>query len=197
MRPAHLSPSQFHRVMTSGRKKDELFGKTAYSYAEEIVQRMMGVQMDQYISYEMQWGIEHEPLAVEAYESAKLVSVTSRNPQVRVTHPNHDFISGETDGLVGDDGMIEVKCPNEANHFKNLLSGEQIAQYMYQIQGYMWLTERKWCDFVSFNPNYPNKYELSINRVVRDDDIISELEERCVQFWNEIVLPLKQKVNQL
>ena len=196
-RPAEISPSQFHRVMTSGRRKDELFGKTAISYAEEIVQRMIGVEIDQYVSYEMQWGIDHEPMAIEAYEISRMVSVSARNPQVRITHHEHDFISGEPDGLVGDSGLVETKCPNEANHFKNLLNGEQISQYMYQIQGYMWLTERDWCDFVSFHPNYPERYQLSVNRVVRDDDIISELEERCVQFWNEIVLPLKEKVDQL
>ena len=145
----------------------------------------------------MQWGIDHEPMAVEAYESAKVCSVTARNPQVRITHPEYEFISGEPDGLVGEDGLIEAKCPNEANHFKNLLNGEQIAQYMYQIQGYMWLTERSWCDFVSFDPRYPKKYQLSVNRVVRDDKIISELEERCVMFWNEIVLPIKEQVDKL
>ena len=183
--------------MTSSRKKDELFGKTAISYAEEVVQRLMGVQMDQYVSYEMQWGIDHEPMAVEAYESAKVCSVTARNPQVRIRHPKYEFISGEPDGLVGEHGLIEVKSPNEANHFKNLLNGEQIAQYIYQIQGYLWLTDRSWCDFVSFNPNYPEKYQLSINRVMRDDDIILELEERCVMFWNEIVLPIKEQVDKL
>jgi hypothetical protein len=61
----------------------------------------------------------------------------------------------------------------------------------------MWLTDRKWCDFVSYNPNYPERYQLSVNRVVRDDETIAELEERCVSFWNEIVLPLMEKVEQL
>lgn len=197
MRPAHLSPSQFSKIMTNGRGKDELFGKTAYSYAEEVVQRLMGVHIPDYVSQAMQDGIDREPLAVEAYQLHKAVDVDARDPQIRITHPDYDYISGEPDGLVGDNGLIEVKCPNESNHFKNLLNGEQISQYMYQIQGYMWLTEREWCDFVSYQPNYPEKYQLSINRVVRDDDIISELEQRCVQFWNELVLPLKEKVEQL
>ena len=184
-------------MMAKGRGKNELFGKTAYSYAEEVVQRMIGVKIDQYVSYEMQWGIDNEPLAVEAYERVKICSVTARNPQVRITHPDYDFISGEPDGLVGEDGLIECKCPNEANHFKNLVSGEQIAQYMYQIQGYIWLTGRQWCDFVSFSPNYPERYQLSVNRVVRDDEMIAKLEERCVQFWDEIVLPIKEQVERL
>ena len=63
-RPAGISPSQFHRVMAKGRGSE--FGKTAESYAEEIVQRQIGVRIDQYVSYEMQWGIDHEPMAIEA-----------------------------------------------------------------------------------------------------------------------------------
>lgn len=183
--------------MASGRSKSDKWGKTAQSYAEEVVMRIMGVQIDNYVSQAMMDGIEREPLAVDAYEREKVVDVAARNPQIRIYHPEYDFISGEPDGLVGDDGMIEVKSPNEANHFKNLVNGEQIAQYMYQIQGYMWLAERDWCDFVSFNPNYPEKYQISINRVVRDDDIITELSQRCVEFWHELVLPLKEQVNKL
>lgn len=193
-RPAHLSPSQFHKVMTSGRKKDEKFGKTAESYAEEIVQRMMGVQIQGYVSYEMQWGIDNEPLAIDLYEKETMIEVTAKE---RLVHPEYDFISGEPDGFIGLDGLIEVKCPNEANHFKNLLNGEQLTQYQWQIQGYLWLTERSWCDFVSYSPLYPEKYMLSVNRVVRDDDMISELETRCVEFWNELVLPIYEKVNKL
>lgn len=195
-RPAHLSPSQFHRVMASGRGK-EMFGKTAQSYAEELVQRMMGVEVDQYVSQAMQDGIDREPFAVGLYEKAKMVFVDGRDPRVRKIHDTHDFISGETDGLVGETGCIEIKSPNEANHFKNLLDGKQINQYKYQIQGYMWLYNREWCDFVSYNPHYPERYQLSINRVVRDDKIISDLNERCVSFWNDIVLPLKQQIDKL
>ena len=196
-RPNGISPSQFHKVMTGSRKKGVTFGKTAQSYAEEIVQRLMGVKIEQYVSQAMLDGIEREPMAVEAYEREKLVDVKARDPQVRIVHPKYNYISGEPDGLVGDEGLIEVKSPNEANHFKNLLNGEQITQYRYQIQGYMWLSDRQWCDFCSFNPNYPKKYQISIDRVIRDDDMISELEERCVEFWNELVIPLKQKVEQL
>ena len=183
--------------MSNGRGKGVTFGKTAESYAEEIVQRLMGVKIEQYVSQAMLDGIEREPMAVEAYEREKLVDVKARDPQVRIVHPKYNYISGEPDGLVGDEGLIEVKSPNESNHFKNLLNGDQITQYRYQIQGYMWLADRQWCDFVSYNPNYPKKYQISIDRVIRDDDMISELKERCVKFWNELVIPLKEKVEQL
>lgn len=196
-RPVGLSPSQFHKVMSNGRGKNETFGKTAVSYAEEIVQKMMGVEIPEFFNQAMQDGIDREPLAVKAYERERLVEVSARDPQVRIFHPEYEYISGEPDGLVGDDGIIEVKSPNEANHFKNLVNGEQITQYRYQIQGYMWLADRKWADFVSYNPNYPEKYQLSVNRVVRDDEMITQLEERCVQFWETLVQPLKQTIENL
>jgi len=195
MRPAGISPSQFSKIMTSGRRKDELFGKTALSYADEVVCRIMGFPVDDYTNEAMQYGIDNEPYAVEAYQIEKMVEVDYTKE--RITHPKYEYISGEPDGLVGNDGLIEVKCPNPTNHFKNLLSGEQISQYMYQIQGYMWLTERQWCDFISFRPDYPEKYRISINRVVRDQDMINELEERCVIFWNDIVQPKVKEVENL
>lgn len=225
-RPATLSPSGFAKILTAygltdhqqadyeklmkrtkpltDNMKDKVakyeetlshpFSQTAISYAEEVVQRLIGVEPDNYVSFDMQRGIELEPHAVAKYEAVKMVDVYGKE---RYYHHEYDFISGEPDGLVGEDGIIEVKCPNSANHFKNLLEGQQIEQYKWQIQGYMWLLDREWCDFCSYNPDYPDKYELSINRVVRDDKMIAELESRCVEFWNDIVLPLKKRVEAL
>lgn len=183
-----LSPSQFHRVMTKGRGSK--FGKTAESYAEEIVLQMMGVELDDYTNYAMQWGIDNEPFAIEAYERKTLTMVEQKK---RITHSEHKFITGEPDGLVGKHGIIEVKCPNSANHFKNLETGEQIDNYKYQIQGYLWLTGRKWCDFISYDPRFPEKYQLAIHRVERDDEMIDELSARCLDFWKELIEPLLKK----
>lgn len=193
-RPSTISPSGFAKLMTKGRGKDAEFGQTAISYAEEIVQLMMGVQPENFVSYDMQRGIDTEPLVVAKYEQTKMVEVYGKE---RYYHPKYEFISGEPDGLVGKDGIIEVKCPNQNNHFKNLLEGAQISDYKWQIQGYMWLLDRKWVDFCSFNQDYPEKYQLSINRVLRDDAMIAELSERCVKFWHEIVEPIHEKVKQL
>ena len=192
MRPAHLSPSQFHRMMSSGRRKDEKFGKTAESYAEEVVQRLIGYIPDQIMTPAMQWGIDNEPLAVEAYEREKFAEVTGR--KTRLVHPLLDYVSGEPDGLVGEDGIIEIKCPNASNHFKNIRSGSQIEDYKWQIQGYMWLTDRKWCDFVSFHPLQPEEFRLSINRVVRDEEMINDIAGRCSEFWDELVMPIYEEV---
>lgn len=190
MRPANITPSGFKKVCTGGRGGAK-FGKTAESYAEEIVQHMMGVEIDEYVSSAMEWGIENEPFAIEMYESETVSIVQEKE---RLQHPEYDFISGEPDGLVGDEGIIEVKCPNSSNHFKNLRNGEQIDQYIYQMQGYMWITGREWCDFVSYDPRYPEKFQLYIERIGRDQEMIDELEERCVEFWNELVIPIKEEM---
>ena len=193
MRYATISPSRFSDMMAKG--KGSKFGKTAESYAEDIVQLMIGYIPDEYISPAMQWGIDNEPLAVTAYEREKFVEVHGRKN--RITHSELEYVSGEPDGLVGNDGIIEIKCPNGSNHFKNLRSGEQVSQYRWQIQGYLWLTDRKWCDFVSFHPLQRSEYQLSINRVVRDQDMIDELEARCVEFWHDLVLPIYEEMTNL
>lgn len=184
-RPATLSPSQFSKVMSNGRGKDS-FGKTAETYALEVARRYCGLPIDDFSNYAMQRGVELEPVARLAYEASEMVEVYGKE---RVFHPEYDFISGEPDGLVGKNGIIEIKCPNSDNHFDNILSSSQLEIYKYQIQGYMWLTGRSWCDFVSFHPDYPKKHRLSIYKVERDDDMIAELEDRCVRFWDELVEP--------
>jgi len=225
-RPPTLSPSGFSKIMTAygltdnqqaeydklmnrekaltDNMKDKVakfeetladpFSQTAKSYAEEIVQMMIGVTPDDFMSYDMQRGIELEPLALRAYEKVTMTEVYGKK---RYYHPKHDFISGEPDSLVAKDGIVEVKSPNQNNHFKNLIEGYQIEQYKWQIQGYMWLLDRAWVDFCSYNPDYPEKYELSINRVVRDEDMITELETRCIEFWETVVIPLKNRVETL
>lgn len=193
MRPAHISPSQFHKVMTNGRGKDS-FGKTAETYAWELARRHCGFPIDQYTSYDMQRGIDLEPDAVREYERKNMVEVYGKERKV---HPKYDFISGETDGLVGKDGMIEVKSPNASNHFDNLMDGKQLNDYKWQIQGYLWIENRKWCDFVSFNPDYPDGFKLAVYMVDRDDEMIAELESRCVRFWDELVLPKIEQIENL
>lgn len=185
-RPATISPSQFKRLMAV-----KGLGDGARTYANEIVQLLLGVDVDSYTSKEMQWGIDNEPFAIVRYEVERFQEVQTKS---RVYHPEYDFISGEPDGLVGDDGIIEIKCPNSTNHLKNLQNGFQKDYYKYQIQGYLWLLDRQWCDFISFDPRYPRELQISIHHVERDQSIIDLLEVRCLQFWNEMVLPLLEEV---
>jgi len=190
-RPPTISPSQMKRLMAA-----KGLGAGAETYALELVHQKLGVPKDDYTTFEMQWGKDNEPFAVEIYEKTKFKEVTHRNE--RLFHPEYDFISGETDGLVGTDGIVEVKCPNSANHVKNLLYGYQVEEYKYQIQGYLWIFGRNWCDFISFDPRFPkDAHKISVHYVERDQAIIDLMEERCLEFWNELVLPKMELVDAL
>lgn len=166
-------------------------GKGAETYADELVCQAIGVAEDDYTSYDMERGIMLEPLAIETYEAEKLVSVKQKQ---RRTHPKYRFISGEADGVVGDRGGIEVKCPNSKNHLQNIIDAAQIAKYEYQMQGYMWIYDLNWMDFVSYDPRFPVEHEISIHRVWRDQDTIDLLEDRCVEFWKDYFRPRLRSV---
>lgn len=85
-----------------------------------------------------------------------------------------NFIGGTPDGYIGDDGIIEVKCPwDGGNHIQAILTGEIYnSDYVYQIQGYLWMTGRKWCDFITYDPDIIEALQINIIRVERDDLII-------------------------
>lgn len=103
-----------------------------------------------------------------------------------------DFIGGSPDGFVGDDGLIEVKCPfNGGNHLKSLLTNEIYnTDYLYQMQGYLWVTGRKWCDFVTYDPDLIDGLQLNIIRVQRDEELIEAIKlimEEVKEKLNEII----------
>ena len=178
-----ISPSRFKAMMTKGRGKEE-FGATFYSLAETIAMEAIGVEIPDFTSFEMQHGIDNEPLAISAYE--KRFEVVVLPCFERIVHPLHPFITGEPDGLVSDSGGVEIKCPNPANHMKNLLRFEQLPEYIYQIQGYMWLTDRDWWDFASFDPRFPEPLQLAVKRIDRDNALIAEMEQRALKLYEEV-----------
>jgi hypothetical protein len=90
------------------------------------------------------------------------------------------------DGLVGEDGLIEIKAPNTANHIDYLLANAPPPQYVKQMQWQMACTGRLWCDFVSYDPRLPEELQLFVVRLHRDDAMIAEMETAVVAF-NESV----------
>jgi len=182
----HITPSRFKDVLTGSRGGDK-FGKTAKGYAKEIVLDIFGFDIPDESYRATEWGELNEWGAIEEYEERNLIEIHSRF--TRQTHPDYPFISGEPDGLVGEDGMIEVKCPwNSINQLNNALYGAQIDQYKWQLQGYLWITGREWVDFISYDPRSVryDSLRLAVHRVERNQDEIDKLESRCLEFW-EIV----------
>jgi predicted phage-related endonuclease len=179
-----ISGSRFKAMMTSGRKKDQVFGATALTLAKRIAFERAGyiLEEDNYVSAAMQWGIDHEDEAIQALEEAELLDVHSQ--QVWQQHPDFENVGVTPDGLIGEDAVLEVKCPNTDNHIDNILFGSQIELYKYQLQGSLWVTGRKRCYFVSYDPRV--KVRLAVHQVERDDDLIAEMQGRYLHFEAEI-----------
>ena len=170
--------------------------KTGYSTSREnymaqlVCERLTGTVAESFTNAAMQWGTDNEPLARAAYEAYADVLV---DEVAMITHPRIEQAGASPDGLVGDDGLVEIKCPNTATHIDTLLTQTVPGKYVTQMQWQMACTGRQWCDFVSFDPRMPKELQLFIKRVNRDDEQIAMLEKEVLSFLEE----LDEKVNKL
>lgn len=156
-----------------------------------LAERLTGEPTETFVSREMQWGIDNEPSAIACYENETGVFVVGCG---LIDHPAISMSGASPDGLVGDDGLIEIKCPNTTTHINTLLTGEVPSEYLPQVMWQMACTGRSWCDFVSFDPRMPINLQIKIIRVERDDKAIGELEQEVIkanQILNEKILELK------
>lgn len=163
--------------------------------AQLICERLTGLPQESFTNAAMQRGTDQEPIARAEYEALQGVFVDEMG---FAAHPTIESSGASPDGLIGSDGLIEIKCPNTATHIETLLSGEPDAKYIKQMQWQMSCTGRAWCDFVSFDPRMPEKLRLYVKRVQRDDSLIAELEEEVRKFLAELedkVIKLKGLTN--
>jgi putative phage-type endonuclease len=151
--------------------------------AELVCERLTGRSGDFYQNAAMVWGTETEPMARSAYEahSGNLVTETGL-----VLHSSISDAGASPDGLIDEDGLVEIKCPNTATHIDTLLDEKVPSKYVTQIMWQMACTGRKWCDFVSYDPRMPEHMQIFVKRVERDDDIIIELEREVEKFLSEL-----------
>jgi len=160
------------------------WGASRANYAAQLVaERLTGEPTEGFTNAAMQWGIEHEGEARTAYEFIRDADVAAVG---FVPHPTIPMSGASPDGLVGDDGLVEIKCPNTATHIDTLLNPEVDSKYVLQMQWQMACTGRKWCDFASFDPRLPAAMQLVVIRINRDDVKIAELEKQAVEFLAEI-----------
>jgi len=151
--------------------------------AELICERLTGAAAERFTNAAMAWGTEREPEARELYEFQHDAEVT----QVGfVAHPRIAMTGASPDGLVGDDGMVEIKCPNTATHLETLEGQAVPGKYVTQMLWQMACTGRAWCDFVSFDPRLPAHMRLFVKRVHRDEARIVELEAEVGDFLSEL-----------
>lgn len=154
--------------------------------ADLVAERLTGVPTPRFVSKEMLWGIETEPQAKAAYAWF----YAPVEPAGFVVHPEIPMSGASPDGLVGTDGLIEVKCPNTATHIEFLLTDEVDLKYRKQMAWQLLCTRRAWCDFASFDPRMPMELQLRVRRFslyeLLADKQIGDLEAQALQFLAEL-----------
>lgn len=184
--------------VTASKAADVMSSITTAGYrnylADLVVERLTGNKTESFTNAAMQWGVDQEPLARAEYE----VKTGNFVDQIAfVEHPTIADFGCSPDGLVEDDGLIEIKCPNTATHIDYVMQDKVPTKYIPQIQCQLAVTGRKWCDFVSFDPRLPDGLQILIVRLERDDEYIEKLEARVVKFLDEVnsaVNGLKEKM---
>jgi putative phage-type endonuclease len=157
--------------------------------AQLVCERLTGQKGESFTNAAMQWGTETEPLARAAYEAHKDLLVDEVG---FIPHPRILMAGASPDGLVGDNGLLEIKCPNTATHIDTLLSQTVPGKYNTQMQFQMACTDREWCDFVSFDNRLPVELQLFVKRVPRDNMYIRLMEDEIVKFLKELDLKIAQ-----
>lgn len=174
------SASRFGDIMATTRTG---YSASRKNYAAELAtERLTGVKEEGFTTSSMQWGIDNEPVARLQY------SLASGNDVEETGFWVHDdlTVGASPDGLIGEDGQVEIKCPNTATHIETLRKGEVPYQYIWQVQGQMWITGRKWCDFISFDPRLPENAQMMVVTVDRDEAMIERLEKEVKDFLKEV-----------
>lgn len=176
-----VTSSKFSDVIAKG--KGSAPSKTRESYLKELAcERITGKQQESYYNAWMQRGTELEPQARAMLELDKGFDVV----QVGFIKMNDD-IGSSTDGLIGENAVLEIKCPKHTTHLEYLLDKNSLyADYKTQVQGELFVTGRQKAYLVSFHPDFPNGKDLIIFEVERDEDFIKSLETEISIFLSEL-----------
>lgn len=159
------------------------WGASRANYMTELlVERLTGAVAESYTSPAMQHGIDTEPLAKAAYEFYADAIVE----EAPFFHHATLYAGASPDGLVGDVGLLELKCPQTATHVDTLLGASIPDKYVVQMMWQLACTDREWCDFCSFDPRLPAQMQLHVKRIERDDKRIAELEKDVGEFLTEL-----------
>ena len=182
--------------VTASRIKDVIATtKTGYSTSRDkymtqlLLERITNTVAESYTNDAITWGTEQEPFARAKYEG---LASTLVEQVAFVNHPTIPMSGASPDGLVMDDGLVELKCPMSHTHLESILGGID-DQYMPQVQWQMAVTGRSYTDLCSYDPRFPEHLQLVVKRINRDNDYIAKLEKEVVKFLAE----LDDKVNKV
>jgi hypothetical protein len=201
MRCGVVTASRFADVLTKPRSKEAQYNgemsETARTYLlEKLSELLTGIPSDRFSTPATKWGTEYEASAFEQalpVISAKFGADMER-PEGRnafLCHATEEYIGCSPDGILGDDGLAEIKCPyNPWNHLRTVLSGAMPDKHTDQVQGSLWVTGRKWYAFCSFDPRlaFSGLDPLFVVRVERDDEYIDrELAPKVIAFRDRLM----------
>ena len=183
MRLGWTTASRFKDVKAGGQ------GKTRMAYMYQLAaEALSDMRQESYSNEYMDWGTQTEPQARHTYEFITGNTVE----QVSFIRLDGDYKIGcSPDGLIGEDGMIEIKCPKTTTQIETFLSGKMPTGHNPQVQGQLWISNRQWCDFVSFDPRIDGESSFMRVRVERDEEYIKELSEACYKFTDELKAMIK------
>ncbi|EJF76552.1 hypothetical protein MCO_01619, partial [Bartonella sp. DB5-6] len=157
-----------------------------------MTERLTGEISQSYTTAAMQWGVVYEENALKEYEFIYDTNVTKCG---FIQHPKIEMAGASPDGFIGEDGLVEVKCPRSTTHLRFFMDGEIKPEYYAQMQFQMACTGRKWCHFISYNPNFVGRstgLRMKIKRVHRDEEQIEEINKAVEAFLAEIDQDMKQ-----
>lgn len=178
-----VTASKFRDIMSMSLSTGKPF-KALEDYLWSLAtERFYGSPVEGFTARSTDWGKELEPHALRAYEIETGNIVTASG---FVLHPLIPFCGASPDGLIGATGGLEIKCPKDRRiHMRTWLSGIPV-EHIAQVQGNLWVHDRQWWDFVSYDPRAPEKFRLYVQRIARDEDYIRVLEAKITRFLGDV-----------
>jgi putative phage-type endonuclease len=171
---------------TGSRASDILAGKDTQArkgYITQLVtERLTGQSQDFYTNADMQRGIDVEPVARAAYQASnELVDEVGF-----IKHPTILWFGASPDGLVGSDGLVEIKCARSTTHLDYIQAKKPPQKYIPQMLAQLSCTGRKWVDFVSFDNRFPEHLQLFVVRFEPSAEELEKFESNVKEFLNEV-----------
>lgn len=163
LRAGKFTGSDFSVMLGNGETKRKMI-------LEKATEHILGkpCNKDHYVSADMLRGIELESVARQLY-----IEETFNDVKEVGFIEKDEYCGCSPDGLVADDGIIEIKCPKDTVFVEQKINGKIKPEYYIQIQYNLYISERKWCDYIAYNENFP----ILIRRYERDEEMIKNIEE--------------------
>lgn len=182
-----VTASRVAEVMSKGRGDAPSLTRDKY-LTELLTERLSGNRVEKPTTAAMRRGNELEPAARTAYESYEGLIFTGQTvKQVPlIDHPTIAMFGASPDGLVGDNGLLEIKCPESLQHVRVIETKKHDPKYEWQMLAQMACTGRDWVDFVSYDDRMPEGLEYGCYRFHRDPARIVEMEREIIAFLREL-----------